>query len=314
MKKLVAALAVLLLAQVHPTAAQEVLIDGLKAAKSCVSDIKKHCSGIEPGDGRIRACIKEKFAELSTDCKDALGALIAARIELPDDSKNVQPMHFDNLRAAQYTEIFLIAGNPVTGDLRANVYNTLGLNGYNETNKNSSPNALVAKVDPDTLKKQFEVLGVHVNGPKQWMLDWIDVPVGTERDFDGLKARWVALVDLKGIDLKDPSAGGYRKTSVERKTKFGYLKGRPGFLIDDAEGNTWIMKGLNLGLNPTYSYETAKDLGSRLTKLPPGWKFRVAVLPEDLVLLPATGVAEIMPDELFNVYDRTGPGYSNYKP
>ena len=314
MKKLVSALAVILFAQAHPAMAQEILIDGLKAARSCVGDIKKHCSGVEPGDGRIKACIKEKFAELSTDCKDALGALIAARIELPNDSKNVQPMHFDNLRATQYTEIFLIAGNPVSGDLRANVYNTLGLNGYNETNRNSSPDALVAKVNPDTLKSKYEVLGAHVNGPKLWMLDWIDVPVGTERDFDGLMARWVALVDLKGIDLKDPSAGGYRKTSVERKTKFGYLKGRPGFLIDDAEGNTWIMKGMNLGLNPTQSYETAKDLGSRLKKLPPGWKFRVAVLPEDLVLLPATGVAEIMPDELFNVYDRVGPGYSNYKP
>jgi hypothetical protein len=314
MKKLILVLCAFLLAQAHPAIAQNILIDGLKAARSCAGDIRKHCSGIEPGDGRIRACIKEKFAELSPDCKDALGELIAVRIELPNDSEKVELKHFENLRAVQYAEIFLIAGNPVSGDLRANVYNTIGLNGYNETNKDSSPNAVVAKVNPETLKKQYEVLGVHVNGPKLWMLDWIDVPVGTERDFNGLMARWVGLLDLKGIDLKDPSAGGYRTTSIERKTKFGYLKGRPAFLIDDAEGNTWIMKGMNLGLNPTQSYETAKDLGSRLKKLPPGWKFRVAVLPEDLVLIPTTGIAEIMPDELFNVYDKTGPGYSNYKP
>jgi hypothetical protein len=222
-------------------------------------------------------------------------------------------MHFDDLRATQYTEIFLIGGNPITGVLHASVYNTLGLNGYTKTNKNSSPTPLVAAIDTDAVKK-FDVVGVHINGPKLWMLDWIDVPVGKDRQFGSLHARWVADVNLKGIDLKDPSAGGYRITTVERKTKFGYLKGRPGFFIDDAEGNTWIMKGMNLGLNPTQSYETAKDLGSRLKKLPPGWKFRVAVLPEDLVLIPATGTAQIMPDELFNVYDRTGPGYSNYKP
>ena len=27
-----------------------------------------------------------------------------------------------------------------------------------------------------------------------------------------------------------------------------------------------------------------------------------------------SGVAAIIPDEFFNVYDKTGPGYSNYKP
>ncbi|MGO9572208.1 MAG: hypothetical protein ACLP5H_32220 [Desulfomonilaceae bacterium] len=52
------------------------------------------------------------------------------------------------------------------------------------------------QVNPEALKKQYEILGVHVNGPKLWMLDWIDVPVGTERDFNGLRARWVSLLDL----------------------------------------------------------------------------------------------------------------------
>jgi hypothetical protein len=73
------------------------------------------------------------------------------------------------------------------------------------------------------------------------------------------------------------------------------------------------MKGMNLGIPSVQSYLDADKLGSRL-KLPPGYKFRTAVLPDDLVLLPATGIAMIMPDDLNNVYDRTGPGYSNYKP
>jgi hypothetical protein len=32
------------------------------------------------------------------------------------------------------------------------------------------------------------------------------------------------------------------------------------------------------------------------------------------ILVPENGIATIMPDEFFNVYDKTGPGYSNYKP
>jgi hypothetical protein len=33
-----------------------------------------------------------------------------------------------------------------------------------------------------------------------------------------------------------------------------------------------------------------------------------------LIEVPEAGVATIMPDEFFNVYDKTGPGMSNYKP
>ncbi len=61
MKKLIFARGAFLLAQACPAVAQEILIDGLKAVRSCAEDVRKHCSGVEPGDGRIKACIKEKF-------------------------------------------------------------------------------------------------------------------------------------------------------------------------------------------------------------------------------------------------------------
>jgi hypothetical protein len=44
------------------------------------------------------------------------------------------------------------------------------------------------------------------------------------------------------------------------------------------------------------------------TKLPPGWKARVVTLQEDNHEVPAGGVASIVADEFFNVYDKTGPG------
>jgi len=49
-------------------------------------------------------------------------------------------------------------------------------------------------------------------------------------------------------------------------------------------------------------------------KLPEGWKVRVKTLEEDLIEKPEGGVATIMKDEFFNVYDKTGPGMSNYTP
>ena len=122
----------------------------------------------------------------------AAGALLTGCASLPKDDANVQVMHFENLNASRYAEIFLVGGNGLTGNLKANVYNTLGLNGYNESNKDSAPQALAEAFNPKQVKKENHVLGSKLNGPKRWELDWIEVPIGTERDFCGLKARWCA--------------------------------------------------------------------------------------------------------------------------
>lgn len=37
-------------------------------------------------------------------------------------------------------------------------------------------------------------------------------------------------------------------------------------------------------------------------------------LEKDLIEIPEGGKATIMADEFFKVYDKTGPGMSNYKP
>jgi hypothetical protein len=75
------------------------------------------------------------------------------------------------------------------------------------------------------------------------------------------------------------------------------------------------MKGFQLGIDPKYTFEEFVAAGqSQFKNLPAGWTFRVKVLEEDLVERPEGGVATIMPDEFFNMYDKTGPGMSNYKP
>ena len=41
-------------------------------SRVCASDIKKACANIEPGNGRVAACIKEHLKDLSDVCKTRL--------------------------------------------------------------------------------------------------------------------------------------------------------------------------------------------------------------------------------------------------
>ncbi len=42
------------------------------AVKACAADIKTQCTGVQPGEGRIKACVQEHFADLSEPCQALL--------------------------------------------------------------------------------------------------------------------------------------------------------------------------------------------------------------------------------------------------
>lgn len=41
-------------------------------AKECAADVKSQCASVQPGEGRIRACIKSHFKDLSEPCQAVL--------------------------------------------------------------------------------------------------------------------------------------------------------------------------------------------------------------------------------------------------
>ena len=51
-------------------AAPLVVAQGLEPGKACKADLEKLCPGVEPGHGRILACIEGKTDQLSQACKD----------------------------------------------------------------------------------------------------------------------------------------------------------------------------------------------------------------------------------------------------
>ena len=66
-------------------------------------------------------------------------------------------------------------------------------------------------------------------------------------------------------------------------------------------------------VDKSITYDSLKDLGAKL-KPPAGWKFRVAVLDEDLVISTPKGYHWIVQDELQNTYDACKEGACNFKP
>jgi hypothetical protein len=240
-------------------------------------------------------------------------ALTAGCAKMPPDNAQLSDLKFDGLMGTRYTEILLVFGNVMTGDYMAGVYNTVGLNGANPGGGgDSSPAAILDKIDMKKVKKDNDALSTVKNGARLWTIDYLGVKVGRERDFQDLKARWVMWFPIpdeirKGKDLS------YQVMHAKRDTSMGIRKGSRAYILDDPEGKPWVMKSASLIKDPNQKFEDLKDLGSRL-KLPAGWKFRTIILEQDLVFLTDKGTAHITQDDFGNTYDLVGGVYSNFKP
>jgi len=44
------------------------------ARQACAADLKQLCGEVKPGDGRLKACVKDHFSQLSAACRTALTA------------------------------------------------------------------------------------------------------------------------------------------------------------------------------------------------------------------------------------------------
>jgi hypothetical protein len=53
------------------------MAQGAAVRQACGSEIELHCAGVQPGEGRLRACVKENFAAFSEPCKQAMLSSVA---------------------------------------------------------------------------------------------------------------------------------------------------------------------------------------------------------------------------------------------
>jgi hypothetical protein len=221
----------------------------------------------------------------------------------------------ENMHGVRYIEIFLASREAKSGKMVAACYNTMFTSKGIPASRDTAPQAEVETLDFERIKRDYGVFGASLNGPKIWLPDWSDIDIGRERNFNGIPAAWVAQLNMGKNTAGVAESTPYEPMTIARKSALGWNRGTTVLLLDDAKGNTWVMKGFQLGLKPRYTYEEFLAKGQdNFKKLPPGWKLRVKALDKNLIERPENGVATIMPDEFFNIYDKTGPGMSNYKP
>jgi len=232
------------------------------------------------------------------------------------DGANTKTMRVDGLHLTRYIEMFLAARSQDSGEVVAATYNSMFTLKGVPTSRDTAPQELVEGIDFEKLKKEYGILGASLNGPKLWTPDWSEFTAGVQRDFNGISATWVAQLNMGGDGTSGVSeVPPYQPFTIARESGIGWNKGTKVFLLDDADGNTWIMKGFQLGLAPQHTYEEFMSKGEAMfTQLPPGWKVRVKTLEKDLIERPENDIATIMADEHFNVFDKTGPGMTNYIP
>jgi hypothetical protein len=211
-----------------------------------------------------------------------------ARLEVRAPVKEI-----GNVRDRRYCEIFVV--EEYLAETEAQVFNTLGLN--------DCPADRWQAIDPAALKKELGAQAIVMNGPRHFVMDWIQSRDMGERpvDFQGLAMRPVARIVLpvvEGAVERRP----YTDHVIERATSYIYAAGEKVYELISPAKRVYVMQAYAQIVDPNLSIDQLASLGDRL-KLPDGWTYRVRTLDQDLELR-TDGKATVVQDELQNTYQR----------
>ena len=214
-------------------------------------------------------------------------------------------LRVEDTRGLAQGEIFLLTEKD--GHFDAIVYNTLGFG--------SCPKELFEAIDVDKLAADSGADRAWKNPRRYWMMDRLIIDIaGEPAELQGVKFNLLAKMQMPaGFDpQRDQSAFAYQPTQIHRVNTYEFRAGRPVFLLRAPDGVTWVMQTYTDHVDPTLTESDLPQLGARLA-LPEGWQFKAATLEKDLTIT-TTGVADVMPDDLANMYQGCLAGVNNFDP
>lgn len=211
----------------------------------------------------------------------------------------------DGMRAYPQGELFFLTR---AGDgFDALVYNTTGCG--------PCPDEVFTAIDVERLATVHGCDLVWKNPRRFWMMDALTVDlVGEPATFGGVPFNLLAKMHMPaGFDPgRDQSAFAYHRTQIHRVNVYEFLAGRPVQLLRDPDDVTWVMQTFTDHVDHDLTEATLPELGAKLA-LPHGWQFRTVTLPQDLAIT-TTGVANILPDGLANMYQGLIDGVATFDP
>jgi hypothetical protein len=202
-------------------------------------------------------------------------------------------------------EIFLLKGKP--GNFEAQVYNTTPLN--------DCPPAKFDPIDPKLLAQKTGSDLAWKNPRRFWTMDRLTIAlVGEPREFDGLMFNFVASMRMppKFTPGEGQAGFAFQPTQIRRHSTYEYLKGKQVFLLQAPDGKTWVMQTYTTHTDHSLTVADLPNLAKRL-KLPAGWQFKAKTLDRDLTIT-TKGLANIVPDNLENMYQGCIDGVCNFDP
>ena len=215
------------------------------------------------------------------------------------------PLRVEGTRAYAQGEIFLLTR---AGDrLDALVYNTTGFG--------PCPAAEFAALDASQIAKDTGSDLAWKNPRRFWMMDTLQINiVGQPTEFGGVEFNLVAKMEMPAsFDTnQDQSAQAYRPTQIHRVSIYEFHTGEPVFLLRSPEDITWVMQSFTDHVDHTLTESALPDLGSRLS-LAQGWRFKATTLDRNLTIT-TNGLANIVPDNLSNMYQGCIGGVNNFDP
>jgi hypothetical protein len=216
-----------------------------------------------------------------------------------------KPLQVSDTRAYAQGEIFLLT--KIDDHMDAQVYNTTGFG--------PCPDAEFSAIDVQQLARDAGCDLAWKNPRRFWMMDALRVNiVGDPAEFGTVKFNLLAQMQMPAdFDFdQDQSARAYRPTQIRRVSTYEFMSGRPVFLLRSPNETTWVMQTFTNHIDATLTEADLPELSSRLA-LADGWQFKAVILDRDLTIT-TNGLANIVPDNLSNMYQGCIDGVNSFDP
>jgi hypothetical protein len=204
-----------------------------------------------------------------------------------DPLHQAMSVEMDNLRGTRFCEVVLLTKDDqgVT-EVR---YGSLGLS---ETFTNEQWDSL----DPAGLVASFGCDAAFMNGPRVALMDSAvgDVLDGARVTTFGDIPTYCWSIGRGAVSIVEMKLPTYTERLVPRAIEWGFRAGSDVYELIDPRDYVYVLQSSSQRVDRNLTIEQLPDLGSRL-RLPPGWRYRVQTLQQDLSGLPFLKDSSIAP-------------------